>query len=836
MSAAADRDRVRAVFDAVCDLPAEERRAYLDRACADEPATRTEVESLLNFDAASTGAFSEARMHHERGIVDPAETQVQDAPPESIGGYRIIRRIGGGGMGDVFEAQQPHPLRRVALKIMHRGGSSDIARRMRREGQIQASLNHPGIVQLIESGVDSTSGRLVPYCVMELVEGEPITAACAKVGLGVRECVELMVRVCDAVGHAHQRGVIHRDLKPDNIMVVTSTAGELTPKILDFGIAKLTQAASDAATIATQDGHIVGTLAYMSPEQASGGTGNIDTRTDVYALGLVLYEMLCGRPARQTAGLSLPAAARLVAESDPPRPGALRPEVRGDLESIIGKALEREKDRRYTSVSEFGSDLRRFLRNEPITAHPASATYLARKFIARNRALSAVAGAAVVLLAISSVITGVFAVSRDRASALATSKAAEALEAKRDAESVSTFLESMLASVAPAVALGQDTAMLRGVLDRAAARSEAELREQPLVLARLRTTIGATYRELGEFQSAETALVAALHARRELLGPNSPETLQTAHDVAILYQGQSRFPEALDLARDTLSRRERVLGPEHPGTLESAALVGSVMFSREMPECVPVLRDSAARMERALGRSDERTITTLTTLAAAIEDEQKLTEALTLKLDILARCEATLGADHPLTMTSINNLGVLYEKLGRHGEAEAQHLRAYEARRRVLGDAHPQTLSSAVNLALQFTRHGQAERALPLAQHALDTSQRTLSAGHHRIGHALRVLGLTLGALGRFEDADNALREAHAIFTANVGEHGPRTLQIASQLADLHEDWEAHTPGQGHSASAAEWRRRSTPPEPTQTPKAEPATEIEVRRASGGSR
>ncbi|MGH9363540.1 MAG: serine/threonine-protein kinase, partial [Thermoanaerobaculia bacterium] len=395
--------RAKEVFLEAVKLEAGERRGFLERACGDDFALREEVQSLLREDEASA-AFLSSRAPGFAALAGIPGAGCAGGPrlsqlPERLANYTMVRKLGEGGMGAVYEALQDSPRRRVALKVTaSRLTSEALVKRFEHESQILGLLEHPGIARIYEAGTAETAEGRVPYFAMELIEGRPLTDHLRQRRLGLREKLDLIARICDAVEHAHQRGVIHRDLKPGNMLVDR----EGNPKILDFGIARATDPDHQLGTRHTQTGQILGTLSYMSPEQASGESMKIDHRSDVYSLGVILYEILAGRLPHDLESKTLYESLRILKEEEPARLSAFNRACRGDVETIVSKAIEKDPERRYRSAADFASDLRRHLRDEPILAHAPSTVYVLRKFARRHKFL---VGALVVLLVTAGVTT-----------------------------------------------------------------------------------------------------------------------------------------------------------------------------------------------------------------------------------------------------------------------------------------------------------------------------------------------------------------------------------------------------------------------------------------------
>ena len=452
MSTGFDR-RVEQVFGEAIELAPDVRKAYLDRACRGDDALRREVESLLAHHHDEPDAFSDNQAgvgYRLLGAATPATGPTPDSRdaagspvpiPEIIGKYRVLERIGEGGMGTVYLAEQEHPRRRVALKMIRAGiMSRSMLRRFQFEADVLGRLQHSGIAQIHEAGeVDTPSGPR-PYFAMEYVQGTALRAYAERHHLGTRSRLELLARICEAVHHAHQHGIVHRDLKPDNVLVVDRTAvtavggaaefAELgQPKVLDFGVALATDSDLQMTTLRTDVGQLVGTLTYMSPEQVAGDSRQLDIRSDIYALGVMLYELLAGKPPFDLRHKSIPEAARMIREGEPMRLGAVRSVFRGDIDAIACKALENDRRRRFQSAAEMATDIRHYLAHEPITAHPPSTFYQLSKFARRNKGLVAGVVLSFVTLVAGTVLSLAFAVSAMHSRDLARANKATAVRA-----------------------------------------------------------------------------------------------------------------------------------------------------------------------------------------------------------------------------------------------------------------------------------------------------------------------------------------------------------------------------------------------------------------------
>jgi len=850
-----------AILDAALDLDPADRPAFLDARCPD-PEIRARVERLIasaeaTDDTLTPGGALDGRLGEAiADALDPAA----DAPPDTIAGYRLVRRIGSGGMGEVWEAEQTEPVRRrLAVKLVRPGmDSGPLLARFRSERQTLAHMSHPGIAQVFDAGV-TDSGR--PFFAMEFVDGPTLTAHCDDGTLPLAERLALFAETCDAVQHAHQKGVIHRDLKPSNVLVAT-VDGRAVPKVIDFGIARAFEGDLARGTLLTEAGQIVGTPEYMSPEQADADPGDVDTRSDVYALGVLLHELALGalpferedgspaalaelfrrvrevepmRPSRRVALLGDRATAAAAARRTTPS-GLVRA-LRGDLDWILLRALDKDRAARYASAAELASDVRRHLADEPVVAGPPSAAYRVAKFARRNKGLLTAAAAVLVALVAGLIGTWTGLVRARHEAERARTQAAIAV-------AVNEFLNDDLLSAAAPDAQGRDVTVLEA-LDTASTRLEGRFADQPEVEASVRGTIADTYTRLGRFDAASPHAERALSLFEAALGPDHPETLDALQTLAELRYYQGRVDESEVLFERLVEGRRRALGPDDARTLSAMSDLGAVHQDRgRLDEAERRYREALDRAVVALGPDDESTLAMFHNLGALLRDRGRLDEAEPLLRRAWEGSRTRLGPDHPETLASLSMLGSVVREQGRLEDAEAIDVEVFESRRRVLGDEHPSTLTSANNLAMvrnDLGRHAEAERlqrfaldgqravlgedhdatilslsnlgailvasgrpaeAEPLLDDAVARARRTLGDGHALTGNVVRKLGDALAALGRRERAEAAYLEAHATLAAALGADHSDARRAAAALASLYASWD-------RPADAAAWRERS---------------------------
>ncbi len=715
-----------------------------------------------------------------------------------IPGYAILRKIDEGGMGEVYEATQDEPARRVAIKLIKRGlDSAEVIARFESERQALALMNHAHIAQVHAAGTTSAGS---PYFVMEYVEGVPITEHCDREQLGIDERIALFLRVCDGVQHAHQKGIIHRDIKSSNVLVQTEI-GQATPKIIDFGLAKALSGSKLENVGLTQAGAPIGTPEYMSPEQLELEGTHVDTRTDVYALGVLLFELLVGsRPfdSRMMSELGFFEFRRQILEVDAPRPSARASEgsamrrrlstaqlerlLSGDLDWIVGRALEKRPDDRYPSVSELAADLRRHLDDEPVQAGPLSRAYRIKKFVRRHKL--GVASALALLLALGLGIAGtsLALVRAVRAEKLASSEASRANQEARTARRTAEFLTGLFEVVDPGEARGS-TVTAREILDRGAKKIDAELREEPEVRASLMGTMGVVYSRLGLYQAALPLLRDALEVRRKAFGDEDERVAKSRNDLGETMRLAAHFEDAERELRAALGVRRRLFG-EHPAVAESLHDLGTVLADRgQLAEAEELLREALELRRKLLGRHAD-VAASLNELAFAIYDQHETEGVESLLRDALELRTELLGK-HPATAESLNNVGTFVYEQGRKEEAIPFWRRSLEMKRELFGAAHPDTATTLNNLAFALHDAGDLDGAEELYRSAVEQQGALLGDSHPNLGQALYNLAFVLHDRGDYEGARESFFEAVVVYRRALGDEHPSVLNAASNAGQL---------------------------------------------------
>lgn len=721
--------KAEAVFHRLAELPPDERADSLTELCDGDGELRRFVERLLAHDDHGMSDFLEPAAPIRAKV---ALARANDHIPTKIGRYRVLARVAEGGMGIVYKAEQDHPHRNVAMKVIRTGlATRRLLQRFEHEAEVLGRLQHPGIARIYEAGTADLGLGRQPYFAMEWIDGAPLNAFADARQLDVRGHLTLVADVCDAVEHAHQKGVIHRDLKPGNILV--DEGGQ--PKILDFGVARATDADIQTTTLQTEIGELLGTVPYMSPEQVRGDPNDIDTRADVYALGVIGYELLVGRLPHDVARKSIAEVVRIIETEEPLSLATINPQFRGDIETIITTAMDKDRARRYASAGALGADIRRYLNDEPILARPMTAWYQLKKLARRRRAL--VGGIAVAVGAITIGLTlAVAGWLQAHRRALETEEARQAAVAETArAQATSRFLRNTLLMVDPDLS-ARPGFTYREAIDRAAEKIVG-LREHPLVEAEVCATIGFTYRRLGNFEKAEPLLRRALAIRELELGENDVAAAVSRHQLAQLilaYYGDLKQGEAL--IRDAANVfRQNTLNeyPEElylPFALNDLGVI--LRIQGRLDEAETHLRESIDLAFRS-NEDREKNIAAprpMKSLAELLIDRGELDAADVICREALDICQrVTLGqAPHIAKLLHVEGL-IRYRK-GDLAEAEKLIRQALAEQRRLWGNNHPlvaESLQSLAEILLDAERFGEAET---LARECLNIRRHLLHRSH----------------------------------------------------------------------------------------------------------
>jgi tetratricopeptide (TPR) repeat protein len=728
------------------------------------------------------------------------ETKSTSATAEELGGYigqcRLLSVLGEGGMGVVYLAEQQRPIRRqVAIKIIKPGmDSKQIIARFEAERQALALLDHPNIAHVFEAGTSEDSH---PYFVMEYVKGMPITEHCDHQKLTIKDRLDLFLQVCHAVHHAHQKGIIHRDIKPSNILV-SFQDDQAVPKIIDFGVAKAISQPLTERTLFTEQGQLFGTPEYMSPEQVDLATQDIDTRSDIYSLGVLLYVLLTSvlpfdfktfreagfdeirRTIRETDPKtpstrfsSLGEEAKNVAERRRTEVGALARCLHKELEWIPLKAMRKERSERYRSVSELADDIENYLAGAPLIAGPPGTLYRLKKFTRRNRALVTGITAVLAVLVVGVIVSTLFAIGQARARA--------------EADAVSDFLQkNVLRSLNLWDVKGEEITV-RSILDAASQGLGRELAGEPLVEASIRWTLANSYTWLGLYEPAELHAKRALEIRQAQLGAQDIATLESFFQLGWVYFYQSRYNEAVPLLIQALEGMELTLEEHHGNRLYCMATLSCVyIMQSRLPEAEQLLDGGLATIHRVWGEENEHSPTFLLGLAWVCHMKASYEKAERLSKQALAISRRLLGDRHWQTLTLKHNLGYLYWDLGRYNEAEKFLVEALDGRRRVLGEQHSHTLMTMVALGRLYHAQGRYEEAESQFTEALEISLRILGNAHFITADCLYGRGTLYLSQGQYDEAELLLEKALKITDHILGEENWATLKVTNTFAKLY--------------------------------------------------
>jgi serine/threonine protein kinase/tetratricopeptide (TPR) repeat protein len=823
------RLQARRAFMEVADLPDAERAAALTRVCGGDATLRAEVESILRAQEQAVG-FMEAptvqRGGGEGGGAGPSAAIAAIAAGlggelegQMIGRYKLLQLIGQGGFGSVWMAEQREPVkRRVALKIIKLGmDTRQVIARFEAERQALAMMDHPNIARVLDAGASDT-GR--PYFVMEYIKGVPILEYCNREKLSTRARLELFTSVCHAIQHAHQKGVIHRDIKPSNVLV-TMHDGVPVPKVIDFGIAKAISSELTSKTLFTEHRQMIGTPAYMSPEQAEMSGLDIDTRSDVYSLGVLLYELLTGTTpfaADELLSKGYAEMMRIIREVEPQRPStrlstlaatasrgaapraAVGPKqvgvvLKGDLDWIVMKCLEKDRTRRYETASGLASDVRRHLCDEPVRAGPPSATYKLRKFVRRNRTQVVGAGVVAGALVLGVVGTSIGMVRANRAAESERVAKVDAERKRKEAETNLAFAKKaneLLGSVFTGLnpgkdypTLGEFRGALRDNLDKAVKDLDGAVIGDSADVAAMQNTLGLSLLGLGEAAKAVVILEKASATREAVLGEDHPDTLTSRASLAAAYVNAGKVDLALPLSERTLKLRKARLGPEHPDTLKSMEQL-AVLYSRSrrLDLAVP-MAEEALRLRTAAPSSDSlETISSMHALALVYAAGDKPELALPLYEESLRVLEARLGRDHPSTLSSMVSLANARIAAGDTDRAVPLYEEALRLLRAKLGRDHPSTLLCMGNLAAAYQRTGKPDLAMLLYEETLKLREAKLGLEHPETIGGMNHLAAACWQAGKVDQALGLYAEVLRLNRVKFGDDHTDTLRGMDNLAN----------------------------------------------------
>jgi serine/threonine protein kinase/tetratricopeptide (TPR) repeat protein len=819
----ADSNQEVAIFTEVLGLPSEERAAFLDRVCGGDERLREKVTALLKANERIGGFLAEP----PSGVAPEgihAALNLEKAG-DCIGHYKLLQKIGEGGCGIVFMAEQDYPVRRrVALKIVKPGmDTRSVVARFEAERQALALMDHSHIAHVLDAGATHT-GR--PFFVMELVRGIKITDYCDQHSLTTCQRLDLFVKVCDAVQHAHQKGIIHRDIKPSNVLVATDPDGRPFPKIIDFGIAKATtnQPLTDK-TLFTAFEMLIGTPAYMSPEQATLTSVDVDTRTDIYSLGVLLYELLTGttpfdstellkrgidevrrvigtqEPVKPSTRLHTMLATTLttVSKNQRAEPSRLISDIRGDLDWIVMKALEKDRARRYATANGLAMDVKRYLANETVLARPPSQVYKFRKLLVRNKVVFAGVGVIAAIFVASLIVVSISLAKERQARREAQVEQTKAEVAQQKSElgeskarteaaksrMITEFLKEMLHSVDPAVARGKDTALLHEVLDNTALRLGSEMSGQPEVEAELRSLLGGVYMEIGDYDRAETMQRAALAINQKLHGPQSPETATSLNQLGMVLMTHGKWSDAGFVYEEALAIRRRV-NSTNAETAESLNNLAEIYTQLgRIDEAEPLCREALAIRQGLFTAHSLEAAQSLRDLGIILADKGQWDKADEIEREALSIRTSLLKPDDPHLALSLADVAWAAGGAGKLDEAEKFERQALDLRRRLLRENHPDIAKSLYLVGDRLRQRGKLADAYPYLTNALDMQRKIFPEDNPNLLDTMRSLAQLLEGDGKLAESEQMHRLALAMWRKRGEIDAPQGLTELYGLAHV---------------------------------------------------
>ena len=829
-------ERVKEILHRAMQLAPQERMAFLDETCDSDSALREEVESLLLADNGLHPDF--LKSSPMAGKWNFVANGMDRAGGLTVGQifaqrFRLVRKLGEGGMGQVWLADQTSPVsRQVALKLIKAGMYDEsLVQRFEAERQSLAIMDHPAIAKVFDAG---TTPQGQPYFVMEYVQGLPITEYCDLKKLRIPDRLEIFIQACEAVQHAHQKAIIHRDLKPANILVA-EVDGKPTPRIIDFGLAKAVTPHASAEPDFTKVGLFMGTPGYMSPEQADPSVRDIDTRTDVYSLGGVLYVLLSGlqpfdtkqqqefpldellrklrleeppTPSTRVGGNRINSAGTAEARSTEPR--QLVKILRGDLDWITMKALEKDRARRYGTASDLAGDIRHYLNHELVVARPANISYQLRKYVRRHRVAVAVVTGLVIVL-ISFFVLQALQLRR-------TTRERDRANRERDrANRIADFMTSMFKVSDPSQSRG-NSVTAREILDKASNEMDTGLAKDPEVQSQMTQVMAKTYENLGLYPRAHELAQRGLDSRLKLFGPDDAKVLELRAQLGYIVNSEGHYSDAEKMLREALDGERRVLGAENPLTLETMDHLAVVRGEQgHFDESEKLEREVIEVGTRKLGAENEQVLRARANLGLALWDQARFVEAEQVDRQLVDADRRVLGSDDPRTMKAMGNLGLALKSQGRLAEAELIYRDALSNSQRVLGPEHPDTAFDMDRLANLLSQEGHYDDAEKLTREELAIRLHALGPEHIRTLIAKINLSDEFFKEGRIRGAEKLQREALDIQVRMHGSEDVNSLIFKTYLARTLNKEGRYAEAEQLARQIYEIQRRDSGPQHTDT-------------------